>query len=451
MGHIKFDFTKASRYFGNYKVSFLQQTVQSIHDQMHCEDSVHKGYLGWLDLPENHDREELARIMQTAEKIKKTSEILVVIGIGGSYLGARAAIEMLQHSFYNMLPDEKRNAPQILFVGHNLSSTYISHLIELLDQKDFSINVISKSGTTTEPAIAFRIFRKLLEERYGKEHARERIYVTTDKQKGALKELADKEGYDTFTIPGDIGGRYSVLTAVGLLPIASSGIDINEIMSGALQARKHLDEPRLAKNEAYQYAVIRNLLFQRGMAIEMVVTYEPGMHYFAEWWKQLFGESEGKDRRGIFPASANFSTDLHSFGQYIQEGQRNLFETIITVKKPNYDVKIEYDEDNIDELNYLAGKTVDYVNSKAFEGALDAHTEGEVPGLVFEIPEIDAYTFGYLVYFFKKSCAMSAYLFGVNPFDQPGVELYKNNMFKLLNKPGYEQPKELQLNKLDII
>lgn len=446
MSHITFDFSKASQYFGNYKVSFLEQTVESIHEQMHSGNSEHENYLGWLDLPESYDREEFERIVNTAQKIKETSEILVVIGIGGSYLGARAAIEMLQHSFYNMLTTEKREAPQILFVGHNLSSTYISHVIEMLDGKDFSINVISKSGTTTEPAIAFRIFRKLLEERYGKEQARERIYVTTDERTGALKEMADKEGYETFSIPDNIGGRYSVLTAVGLLPIAASGIDIKEIMAGALQAQRELTEPQLDLNAAYQYAVIRNILFQKGMAIEMFVTYEPGLHFLAEWWKQLFGESEGKDRRGIFPASANFSTDLHSFGQYIQEGQRNLFETIITVEKPKYDILIESDEDNIDGLNYLAGKTVDEVNKKAFEGALDAHIEGEVPGLVFEIPAIDAYTFGYLVYFFEKSCAMSSYLFGVNPFDQPGVELYKTNMFKLLDKPGYEQDHKVRVD-----
>ena len=441
MAHITFDYSKASQYFGHYKVSFLEQSVKSIHEQIHSGKSDHHNYLGWVDLPENYDREEFEHIQRTASKIKETSDILLVIGIGGSYLGARAAIEMLNHSFYNMLPKEKRENPQVIFVGHNLSSTYMTHVIDLLEGKGFSINVISKSGTTTEPAIAFRIFRKLLEERYGKEEAKNRIFATTDKQKGALKELADKEGYDTFVIPDNIGGRYSVLTAVGLLPIAVSGIDIENIMQGALQAQLELNNPMLENNAAYQYAVIRNILFQKGMAIEMFVTYEPGMHYLAEWWKQLFGESEGKDRRGIFPASANFSTDLHSFGQYIQEGQRNLFETIVKVRQPNCDIGIEEDEDNIDGLNYLAGKTVDDVNSKAFEGALDAHIDGGVPGLVFEIPAMDAFTFGYLVYFFEKACAMSAYLFGVNPFDQPGVEQYKTNMFRLLNKPGYETEK----------
>ncbi|MHA6261278.1 glucose-6-phosphate isomerase [Sporosarcina sp. CAU 1771] len=437
MTHIDFDYSKATPFFGSFKLSFLEQSVESIHHEMHSESSSHKEYLGWVDLPTNYDRDEFARIQQCAEKIKETSDILLVIGIGGSYLGARAAIEMLNHSFYNLLSDEKRKYPQIIFVGHNLSSTYITHVIDLLSNKDFSINVISKSGTTTEPAIALRIFRKLLEEKYGEEEAAKRIYATTDNEKGALKEMAEQEGYETFSIPDDIGGRYSVLTAVGLLPMAASGIDITQIMAGAQKAQQELMNPVLDENSAYQYAVIRNILFQKGMAIEMFVTYEPGMHSLAEWWKQLFGESEGKERRGIFPASSNFSTDLHSFGQYIQEGQRNLFETIIKVNKPKHDIQIEYDEENIDGLNYLAGKTVDFVNSKAFEGALDAHIEGEVPGLVFEIPAMDAYTFGYLVYFFEKACAMSAYLFGVNPFDQPGVEHYKTNMFKLLDKPGY--------------
>ncbi|CAM3177072.1 glucose-6-phosphate isomerase [Filibacter tadaridae] len=439
MTHISFDFSKATLFFGSYKLSFLEQTVESIHHEMHSALSPHKDYLGWIELPSNYDIEEFARIKKCASRIEETSDILLVIGIGGSYLGSRAAIEMLNHSFYNLLSNEKRRNPQVFFVGHNLSSSYITNVIDLLAGKDFSINVISKSGTTTEPAIAFRIFRKLLEEKYGKVEASKRIFATTDKDTGALKELASKEGYETFDIPDNIGGRYSVLTAAGLLPIAVSGIDINEIMAGALKAQTELMNPVLDQNAAYQYAVIRNILFQKGMAIEMFVTYEPGMHFLAEWWKQLFGESEGKDRRGIFPASSNFSTDLHSFGQYIQEGQRNLFETIIRVKKPVHELLIEVDKQNIDGLNYLAGKTVDYVNSKAFEGALNAHTEGGVPGLVFEIPKMDACTFGYLAYFFEKACAMSAYLFGVNPFDQPGVEQYKLNMFKLLEKPGYEK------------
>ncbi|EGQ20089.1 glucose-6-phosphate isomerase [Sporosarcina newyorkensis 2681] len=426
-------------FLGGYKLSYLEQTVESIHHEMHSELTPHKNYLGWIDLPSSYDKEVFDRIKKCASRIKKTSDILLVIGIGGSYLGARAAIEMLNHSFYNLLSNQMRGNPQIIFVGHNLSSTYITNVIDLLEGKDFSINIISKSGTTTEPAIAFRVFRKLLEEKYGKMEASKRIFATTDKDTGALKELANYEGYETFYIPDDIGGRYSVLTAVGLLPMAVSGININEIMTGALKAQTELMNPVLDENAAYQYAVIRNILFQKGMAIEMLITYEPGMHFFAEWWKQLFGESEGKERRGIFPASANFSTDLHSFGQYIQEGQRNLFETIIKVKEPMHDIRIQMDRQNIDGLNYLAGKTVDHVNTKAFEGALKAHTEGEVPGIVFEIPKLDAYTFGYLVYFFEKACAMSAYLFGVHPFDQPGVEQYKVNMFKLLEKPGHER------------
>lgn len=436
MTHLQFDYSHLSPFFGNYKISFLHQSVASIHEEMHAK-TTHAEYLGWLDLPETYDREEFTRIQHAAKTIGETSDVLIVIGVGGSYLGARAAIEVLNHHFHNLLSKEKRNVPQVLFVGHNLSSTYMAHLMELLEDKDFSINVISKSGTTTEPAIAFRIFRKILEEKYGKEEARKRIYATTDKEKGALKQLAIKEGYQTFSVPDDIGGRYSVLTAVGLLPIAASGIDIGAILLGAQQAMKELDNPSVEENAAYQYAVTRNILFQKGMAIEMFVTYEPNLHSFAEWWKQLFGESEGKARRGIFPASANFSTDLHSFGQYIQEGQRNLFETILKVEEPEVDIRIDFEEDDLDGLNYLAGKTVDHVNDKAFEGALQAHIEGDVPGLVFRIPRLDAYTIGYLIYFFEKACAMSAYLFGVNPFDQPGVEQYKTNMFNLLGKPGY--------------
>ncbi|PIC63507.1 glucose-6-phosphate isomerase [Sporosarcina sp. P13] len=439
MTHITFDYAKAKSFFGQYNIQFLEHSVSAIHHQMHSRKGMHQHHLGWLDLPTTYDKNEFDRIQKTAVKIKETSDVLLVIGIGGSYLGARAAIEMLNHSFHNLLPKEKRHGlPQVLFVGYNLSATYVRHVMDVLEGKEFSINVISKSGTTTEPAIAFRLFRQLLEEKYGKEKARERIYVTTDEHEGALKELAVKEGYDTFAIPATIGGRYSVLTAASLLPIAASGIDIHPIMAGAKRAHTELLTPVLQENAAYQYAVIRNILFQKGMAIEMFVTYEPGMHYLAEWWKQLFGESEGKDRRGIFPASGTFPTDLHSFGQYIQEGQRNLFETIVKVNQNKDDLPIDPQDDNIDGLNYLAGKTLHCVNSKAFEGALNAHSNGGVPGLIFEIPSMDAYTFGYLVYFFKKACAMSAYLFGVNPFDQPGVEEYKTNMFKLLNKPGYE-------------
>ncbi|KXH86113.1 glucose-6-phosphate isomerase [Sporosarcina sp. HYO08] len=432
MAHIRLDLSKATRFLESYKLMSFERTVLAIHHIIHSESSVHKDYLGWVNLPDNTDREELVRIQDCAAAIKETSDVLLVIGIGGSYLGARAAIEMLNHSFHNLLPAEKRDTPQVIFVGHNLSSTYIRHVMDLLDGKDFSINVISKSGTTIEPAIAFRIFRKLLEEKYGKEGAAARIVATTDRRKGALRELADLQGYKTFAIPADIGGRYSVLTAVGLLPMAVSGIDIGEVLAGALKAWDELNEPVLEQNDAYRYAVLRNVLYEKGMAIELFVAYEPGMQYLAEWWKQLFGESEGKNRRGIFPASAVFTTDLHSFGQYIQEGQRNLFETVIAVKKPVHDVLIEPDERNIDGLNYLAGTTVDSVNREAFKGTLEAHAEGDVPGFVLEIPAMDAHTYGYLVYFFQKACAMSACLFGVNPFDQPGVEAYKGHMFRLL-------------------
>ncbi|GIN96868.1 glucose-6-phosphate isomerase [Siminovitchia terrae] len=362
----------------------------------------------------------------------------MVIGVGGSYLGARAAIEMINHSFYHSFD---YSYPHVIFVGNNFSSTYLSEVIDLLDGKDFSINVISKSGTTTEPAIAFRIFRKLLEERYGKEEARNRIFATTDRERGALKVLANDEGYETFVVPDDIGGRYSVLTAVGLLPMAVSGINIGAIMEGAGQAFEDLSNPDLKSNAAYQYAVIRNILYNKGKTIEMLVNYEPHMKYFAEWWRQLFGESEGKDGKGIFPTSAKFSTDLHSVGQYIQDGRRDLFETVIKVKTPRRDLVIEFEENDLDGLNYLAGQTLDYVNTKAFEGALMAHTDGSVPNLVIEIHEMDAHAFGYLAYFFQKACAMSGYLLGVNPFDQPGVEMNKKNMFALLGKPGHEERK----------
>lgn len=447
MRHINFDYSKVSSFLKEHEIQSLQEVININHERLYYSCQNEGNFLGWLNLPENYDRAEFLRIQEIAEKISEDSDVLLVIGIGGSYLGARAAIEMLNHSFYNDLPREKRgNSPQVIFVGHNISSTYISHVIDMLDGKDFSINVISKSGTTTEPAIAFRIFKKLLEEKYGRDAARTRIYATTDKEKGALRKLANQERYETFVIPENIGGRYSVLTAVGLLPIAVSGIDINKVMQGAAQAQIELNSPDLDNNIAYQYAAIRDILYKKGKTIEILVNYEPGLQYFSEWWKQLFGESEGKDGRGIFPASANFSTDLHSFGQYIQEGRRDLFETIIKVKKSSHDIIINNDEQNLDGLNYLSGKTVEDVNTKAFEGAMIAHTDGGVPNLVIEIPTMDAFTFGYLVYFFEKACAMSGYLLGVNPFDQPGVEMYKHNMFALLGKPGFED-KGLELEK----
>ncbi|RBP05371.1 glucose-6-phosphate isomerase [Rossellomorea aquimaris] len=441
MTHIRFDYSKALSFFGEHELTYLSDAVKVAHHSLHEQTGAGSDFLGWIDLPVDYDKEEFSRIQKSAEKIKNDSDILLVIGIGGSYLGARAAIEMLNHSFYNVLPKEKRSTPQVLFVGQNISSTYMRDLMDLLDGKDFSINVISKSGTTTEPALAFRIFRNMLEEKYGVEEARKRIYATTDKSKGALKTLATDEGYETFVVPDDIGGRYSVLTAVGLLPIAASGVEIETMMSGAAQAREDFGKSELTENPAYQYAAVRNALYNKGKTIEMLINYEPGLQYFSEWWKQLLGESEGKDQKGIYPSSANFSTDLHSLGQYVQEGRRDIFETVIKVSEPRHELKIEKADSDLDGLNYLAGETVDFVNNKAFEGTLLAHTDGGVPNLIVEIPAMDAYTFGYLVYFFEKACAMSGYLLGVNPFDQPGVEAYKVNMFALLGKPGFEEKK----------
>ncbi|MGY6212751.1 glucose-6-phosphate isomerase [Cytobacillus firmus] len=441
MTHVRFDYSKALPFFGEHEITYLQDAVKVAHHSLHEQTGAGSDYLGWIDLPSNYDKEEFSRIQKAAEKIKNDSDVLIVIGIGGSYLGARAAIEMLQHSFYNALPKEKRGTPQVLFAGNNISSSYMKDLMDLLEGKDWSINVISKSGTTTEPALAFRIFRKMLEEKYGVEEARKRIYATTDKARGALKTLATEEGYESFIIPDDVGGRYSVLTAVGLLPIAVSGANIEDMMSGAAQAREDFSKSELQENAAYQYAAVRNVLYNKGKTIEMLINYEPGLQYFAEWWKQLFGESEGKDQKGIFPSSANFSTDLHSLGQYVQEGRRDLFETVIKVEESRHELTIEEAENDLDGLNYLAGETVDFVNNKAFEGTMLAHTDGGVPNLIVSIPKMDAYTFGYLVYFFEKACAMSGYLLGVNPFDQPGVEAYKVNMFALLGKPGFEEKK----------
>lgn len=440
MAHIQFKYDKALSFFHKEEMEYMQDFVKVAHHSLHEKTGAGSDFLGWLDLPVHYDKEEFARIKETAGKIKGDSDVLLVIGIGGSYLGARAAIEMLQHSFYNALGKNDRKTPQIIFAGNNMSSTYIMDVMDLLKDKDFSINVVSKSGTTTEPAIAFRIFRQLLEKKYGKE-ANKRIYATTDKAKGALKQMADEEGYETFVIPDDIGGRYSVLTAVGLLPIAVSGANIDDIMAGAKDAREEYSSSELFENEAYQYAAVRNILYNKGKTIELLVNYEPSLLYFSEWWKQLFGESEGKNKKGIYPSSANFSTDLHSLGQYIQEGRRDLFETVLKVEIPRRKLVIEAAEQDLDGLNYLAGKTVDFVNEKAFEGTLLAHTDGGVPNLVISVPRLDEYTFGYLVYFFEKACAMSGYLLGVNPFNQPGVEQYKANMFALLGKPGYEEKK----------
>jgi glucose-6-phosphate isomerase len=438
---VSFDYSKALSFFGEHEVTYLQDAVKAAHEALHNKTGAGNDFLGWIDLPENYNKEEFARIQKAAEKIKSDSDVLLVVGIGGSYLGARAAIEMLNHNFYNLLNKDERKNPQVFFVGQNISSTYVKDLFALLEGKDVSVNVISKSGTTTEPAIAFRIFRKFLEEKYGVEEARKRIFATTDQEKGALKTLANEEGYESFVIPDDVGGRYSVLTAVGLLPIAVTGIDIEEMMQGAAAAMNDFNNPNLAENPAYQYAAVRNVLYNKGKTIELLVNYEPALHYFSEWWKQLFGESEGKDGKGLYPASVDFSTDLHSMGQYVQEGRRDLFETVINVENVREEIKIEEDEQNLDTLNYLAGETMDFVNKKAFQGTMLAHTDGGVPNLIVNIPELSEYHFGYLVYFFEKACAVSGYLLGVNPFDQPGVEAYKVNMFALLGKPGFEEKK----------
>lgn len=414
-----------------------KEQVENIHKDLHRRANDEKDFVGWIELPTNYDKKEFSRIKKAAKKIKKESDILVVIGIGGSYLGARAVIEALTSSFQNMLTDKQRKYPQILYVGNNLSPNYINELIEYIGDKDFSVNVISKSGTTTEPAIAFRIFREMLENKYGIEEARSRIYVTTDKERGALKTLADNEGYEKFVIPDNVGGRYSVLTPVGLLPIATAGIDIDKLMEGAQTAQERYNDSNLKYNECYKYAVVRNILYKLYKNTEILVNYEPKMHYFTEWWKQLYGESEGKEQKGIFPAGVDFTTDLHSMGQYIQEGRRNLFETVISIENSATDIIINKDEDNLDGLNYLAGKGLDYVNKKAMEGTIKAHVSGDVPNIVINIEKLDEENMGELIYFFEKSCAMSGMILGVNPFNQPGVEEYKKNMFKLLKKPGY--------------
>lgn len=438
MTKIKFDFTTASPFISQGEIDSLAPAVEAAHKTLHEGTGAGSDFLGWVKLPQDYDKEEFARIKKAAEKIKSDSEALIVIGIGGSYLGARMVIEMLNHNFYNVSAKARRGCPQIFFAGNSISSTYLCDLIETVKDIDFSVNIISKSGTTTEPAIAFRVFRDILERKYGKEGAKGRIYATTDKAKGALKNLADEEGYETFVVPDDVGGRYSVLTAVGLLPIAASGLDIDALMEGARDAMEQYSNPSLAENECYQYVAARNALSRKGRTTEMLINYEPQVHYFAEWWKQLFGESEGKDGKGIFPAAADFSSDLHSMGQYIQEGLRIMFETVVFFENPRKDIQIGIDEANVDSLNFLAGKNVSYVNEQAFNGTLLAHTDGNVPNLVLRVERMDEYCLGNLIYFFEKACGVSGYLLGVNPFNQPGVEAYKKNMFALLGKPGYE-------------
>lgn len=417
------------------KIMNYAEKVTEIHNELRKNATKKDDFLGWLNLPEKYDKREFEKIKKAADKIRQDSKVLVVIGIGGSYLGARAVIESLTHTFYNSLTDEQRKSPQIIYVGNNMSGTYLNDIVELIGDRDLSINVISKSGTTTEPAIAFRFFREFMENKYGVREARKRIYVTTDKTKGALKVLAKKERYTTFVIPNNIGGRYSVLTAVGLLPIATAGINIDKLMEGARFAMDKYSDNNVKYNDCYKYAVIRNILYNNKKNIEILVTYEPKLHYFIEWWKQLFGESEGKDKKGIYPSGAEFTTDLHSLGQYIQEGKRMLFETVIKIEKQEANMIINYDEDNLDELNYLHGKTMDYVNSKAMEATILAHEEGGVPNIVINVEELNEETIGHLIYFFELACAMSGKLLEVNPFNQPGVEKYKENMFKLLGKP----------------
>ncbi|MCM1334070.1 MAG: glucose-6-phosphate isomerase [Bacteroides sp.] len=416
----------------------IAPAVAAAHQTLAEKNGLGSDFLGWVTLPSDYDRAEFTRIKAAAERIKKNSDVLIVIGIGGSYLGARAAIEALRSSLYNSL---KKDTPDIYFIGNTISPTYLNDVLSLVEGRDFSVNVISKSGTTTEPALAFRVFRELLEERYGADGARERIFATTDKARGTLKELSDKMGYETFVIPDDVGGRFSVLTAVGLLPIAAAGCDIDALMAGAAKAAAELDDPDLTKNDCYKYAAIRNILYRKGKSAEMLVSYEPSFAMMAEWFKQLFGESEGKDGKGLFPTSATFSTDLHSLGQFIQDGSKLLFETVVRFEKAQKDYFVKDDPANGDGLNFLSGQNMSVVNRKAFEGTILAHTEGGVPNLVLELPEMNEAELGYLIYFFEKACAVSGYLLGVNPFDQPGVESYKKNMFALLGKPGYEDAK----------
>ena len=445
---IVFDYSKASGFIREEEIKNMKGAVLGAKDVLLGKTGAGNDFLGWIDLPVDYDKEEFARIKQAAEKIKQDSDVLLVIGIGGSYLGARAAIEFLSHSFYNVLPKGARKMPEIYFVGNSISSKYIKDLQDVLEGKDFSINIISKSGTTTEPAIAFRVFKEMLISKYGREEANKRIYATTDKAKGALKNLANEEGYESFVVPDDVGGRFSVLTAVGLLPIAVSGADIDRLMEGAAAARKQALEAEYEKNPALMYAAVRNILLRKGKQIEIVANYEPSLHYVSEWWKQLYGESEGKDQKGIFPAAVDLTTDLHSMGQFIQDGARILFETVLNVEESAAEIVLQKEEKDTDGMNYLAGQTVDFVNKSAMNGTVLAHTDGNVPNLMVHIPRQDEYSLGQLFYFFEFACGISGYLLGVNPFNQPGVESYKKNMFALLGKPGYEEAREALLKRL---
>ncbi len=448
MGKISFDYSKAAGFISEEEVSYMSKLVADAKELLVSREGAGNDFLGWIDLPVDYDKDEFARIKKAAERIQSDSEVLVVIGIGGSYLGARAAIEFLRHGFYNNLPKEVRKTPEIYYAGNSISGTYLKGLVDVIGDRDFSVNIISKSGTTTEPAIAFRVFKDMLEKKYGKEGAAKRIYATTDKAKGALKNLATEEGYETFVVPDDVGGRFSVLTAVGLLPIAVSGADIDKLMEGAAEGRKLALEQDFAQNDSLQYAAIRNILLRKGKAVEVLADYEPSLHYVAEWWKQLCGESEGKDQKGLFPASVDFTTDLHSMGQFIQDGSRVMFETVLNVETSRETVVINEEPVDLDGLNYLAGKDMDFVNKSAMNGTILAHTDGNVPNLMVRIPEQNEFYLGELFYFFEFAVGISGYLLGVNPFNQPGVESYKKNMFALLGKPGYEEAREALLKRL---
>ena len=448
MSKVTFDYSKAAQFISEHEVENMKKLTLDAKEVLVGKSGAGNDFLGWIDLPVDYDKEEFARIKEAAKRIQNDSEVLLVIGIGGSYLGARAAIEFLRHGFYNMVDKSIRKTPEIYFVGNSISSTYIKHLIDVIGDRDFSINMISKSGTTTEPAIAFRVFKEMMEKKYGKEGAAKRIYATTDKAKGSLKNLATEEGYETFVVPDDVGGRFSVLTAVGLLPIAVSGADIDKLMEGAASGRKRALELPFEENDAMQYAAVRNILLRKGKAVEILCNYEPSAHYVSEWWKQLFGESEGKDQRGLFPASVDLTTDLHSMGQFIQDGARVMFETVLDIEKAREEITIGTEPVDLDGLNYLAGKTVDFVNKSAMNGTVLAHTDGQVPNLMVHMPEVSEFYLGELFYFFEFACGLSGYLLGVNPFNQPGVESYKKNMFALLGKPGYEEQREELLKRL---
>lgn len=445
---VTFDYAKAASFVNEHEVEYMKKLALDAKDVLVSKTGAGNDFLGWIDLPVAYDKEEFARIKKAAAKIQSDSEVLIVIGIGGSYLGARAAIEFLRHSFYNSVDKSVRKTPEIYFAGNSISSTYLKDLMDVIGDRDFSINMISKSGTTTEPAIAFRVFKEIMEKKYGKEEAAKRIYATTDKAKGSLKKVADEEGYETFVVPDDIGGRFSVLTAVGLLPIAVSGADIDKLMEGAAAGRKNALELPFEDNDALKYAALRNIMLRKGKTVEILANYEPGVHYVSEWWKQLYGESEGKDQKGIFPASVDLTTDLHSMGQFIQDGARIMFETVIEVEKSRETITINKEEVDLDGLNYLAGKSVEFVNQSAMNGTILAHTDGQVPNFMIKVPEVNEYSLGQLFYFFEFACGVSGYLLGVNPFNQPGVESYKKNMFALLGKPGYEEQREALLKRL---